>query len=90
LDQNRFIAKNSYTEGYHLGIDHALQDSGISHPSYDANLIPKQEIAEVTEEESKELVKFKAKVRTGNNEDFDRKIKEYIENQERKGDPEKK
>lgn len=90
LEQNKFIAKNSYTEGYHLGIDHALRDAGIDHPFYDDSILPKQKIEEVSEEDAKGIVKFNAKVRSAHSEDFQRKIEEYIEQQEEKGDPEKK
>ncbi len=90
LDQNRFVAKNSYTEGYHLGIDHALRDAGIDHPYYDNTLVPKQKIEEVSEKEAKGTIKANASVRTHNSEEFERTIKEYIEDQEEKGDPEKK
>lgn len=34
MDQYKYLAANSYTEGYHLGIEHALQESGQNHPSY--------------------------------------------------------
>ena len=90
LEQNKFIAKNSHTEGYHLGIYHALRDAGIDHPFYDDSILPKQKIEEVNEEDAKGIVKFNAKVRSTHSEDFQRKIEEYIEEQEEKGDPEKK
>ena len=89
MEQNRFVAKNSYTEGYHLGIDHALRDAGIDHPYYDNTLAPKQKIEEVGEKETKGTIKAKASVRTHNSEEFERTIEEYIEDQERKGDTEK-
>lgn len=84
LEQNKWVASNSYTEGYHLGIQDALRDIGADHPAfkYASEVNPTEENDEnkYDLETAKGAVKARALNRV-NEESFEQQIEKYIEKQ---------
>jgi len=79
LEQNKWVATESYTEGYHLGIDHALRDIGSDHPAFRYTSENGDE-DKVDIETTKGLVKAKS-INRSSEEEFELQIKKYIEEQ---------
>ena len=83
MAQNEFslesVTTSSYEEGYHNGIDDALRDAGITHPEY-TEREQTQDIAE-TSSLDPEIIKGRAKLRAILEPEFDKKIKDLIDDQ---------
>jgi len=86
MAQNEFslesVTTSSYEEGYHSGINDALRDAGITHPEYTEREQTK-DIAE-TSSLDPEIIKGRAKLRAILEPEFDKKIKDLIDDQKAK------
>lgn len=83
LEQNKYIAENSYEDGYHTGMEHALRDVGLSHPQYEERPVT-QDISEEKYLPEVEVIKTRAKLRSEIEPEFDKKMKNLIEESESK------
>ena len=83
MDQKDFsiesVTTSSYKEGYHNGIEDALKDSGKIHPEY----TEREQTQDITETPSldPEIIKGRAKLRVLLEPEFDKKIKDLVEDQ---------
>ncbi len=84
MAQNEFsietLTASSYEEGYHSGIEDALRDSGEIHPEY-TDREQTQDISEPSILTKAEIIKGRAKLRATLEPEFDKKIKDLIDDQ---------